>query len=286
MRTHNVAFTCSIAALLTTIAACAPLTWLNAVTPTYGYTRTPDLAYADHPRQKLDVYVPARNSAPELKPVVIFFYGGSWQSGNRNDYRFIGEALTSQGFVVLVPDYRVYPEALFPEFLTDGARTIRWARDNVARFGGDPERIFIMGFSAGAHIAAMLALDRQYLKTVGMTPTQLRGVIGLAGPYDFLPLKSDTLKIVFGPESERWRSQPINFVDGRNPPALLMTGSADAVVNPDNTRRLAEKIKLKGGQVETVDYAELDHSDLLTRFAAPLRKDALLNAVAAFVRSH
>lgn len=279
----------ALAALAIT-AACSPLPLLNAVISRDGYTRTAGIEYGTLPRQKLDVYVPDgghKATAAGPKPVVVFFYGGSWDSGERRDYRFVAEALTSQGFIAVVPDYRVYPEVLFPDFLDDAAQAMRWARDNAARFGGDPRQLIVMGHSAGAHIAAMITLDSEYLARVGMAPQDLAGMIGLAGPYDFLPLKKERLKIIFGPEAERGRTQPINFVTGANPPMLLLVGDEDTIVKPGNTRRLAAKIKAKGGPVQLIEYPKLGHIDIVIKLAAPFRGDgAVLQAVADFVRAH
>ena len=279
-------FSLVAAAIIIVLAGCSPLPLLNAVIPSRGYTQTADLPYGNLARQKLDVYVPA-NGGSGTKPVVVFFYGGSWDSGDKNDYRFAAEALTSQGFVTVLPDYRIYPEVLFPDFLDDGASAARWVKDNIARFGGDPQRIYLMGHSAGAHIAAMLTLDIQYLAKVNLSPQDFRGMIGLAGPYDFLPLKKQTLKTIFGPEPERWRSQPINYVTGKNPPLLLLVGKQDTRVSPGNSERLAAKVGSKGGPVKLVEYPDYGHIELVLKLAAPLRGDgAILAAVAEFVRNN
>ncbi len=274
-------------ATATLMTGCSSLAFLNVFVPSGGYVRTPDLPYASLARQKLDVYVPRDTTPAARKPVVVFFYGGNWQAGNRAEYEFMAEALVSRGNVVVVPDYRTYPEVLFPEFLSDAAQATRWVQKNIARFGGDPQRIFLMGHSAGAHIAAMLTLDEKYLEAVGMHPAQLRGMIGLAGPYDFLPLKRESLKVIFGPEAKRSRSQPINYVTGHNPPMLLMTGDSDNVVKPANSEHLAAKIKALGGSVRVIEYPDMGHTGILIQFAAPLRGEGeLLQTVAEFVQAH
>lgn len=255
--------------------------------PSSSYTRTADVSYGVSARQKLDIYVPNAGAPPLARPVIIFLYGGGWEIGRRERYRFVGKALTGDGFVAVVPDYRVYPDALFPDFIFDAAKAVRWTKDNIARFGGDAARIFVMGHSAGAHIAAMLALDPQYLQHVGMARSQLRGMIGLAGLYDFLPLTSERQEFIFGPAAQRWRSQPINFADGTNPPMLLLTGGDDGTVPPRNTHNLAAKIRARGGPVAVIEYPGVGHADLLTGLAAPFGfKGQVLRAVAAFVREH
>lgn len=248
------------------------------------YTLTADIRYSDGARHELDVYVPS-NVDGAVRPVVVFFYGGGWETGRRERYRFVANALTRENFVAVVPDYRVYPDAVFPGFIVDAAKAVRWTKDHIAHFGGDPRRIFVMGHSAGAHIAAMLALDAQYLKSVGMTRAELRGMIGLAGPYTILPLAPERREIIFGPERERWRAQPINFVDGRNPPMLLLTGAEDTTVPPSDTHRLAAEIQTHHGPVTVIEYARTGHADLLTDIAAA-RNGSVRRAIAKFVREH
>jgi acetyl esterase/lipase len=279
-------FSFAIALVMLFVAACSPLPLLNAAVPTDGYTVIKDIAYGKQPRQKLDVYSPRVSSNTGPLPVVVFFYGGSWEQGNRSHYRFVAEALTSQGFIAVVPDYRLYPDVKFPDFLYDAAAAVRWVHDNIAHLDGDAGRLFVMGHSAGAYIAAMLALDAQYLGDVRMTPGDLRGMIGLAGPYDFLPLRDKNLQAIFGPVATRNRTQPINYVTGSNPPMLLLTGVHDKVVNPGNTYRLAAKIKSAGGPVQVIKFRNYGHVQMAAKLAAPLRgDDALLNSVADFIRA-
>ncbi len=277
----------SMAALVLTMA-CSPIRALNVVIPDGGYQLTAGIGYGTLPRQKLDVYVPKKTANVVTKPlpVVVFFYGGSWDSGERGNYKFIGEAMTSQGFVAIVPDYRVYPEVLFPGFMEDPARVAKWAKEHAAEFGGDPARIFLTGHSAGAHIAAMLVLNDEFLRVQQLKPTDFAGMIGLAGPYDFLPLTSDRLKTIFGPEEQRAKSQPINYVTGNNPPMLLLVGTKDNTVWPKNTYNLAAKIRAKSGPVEVKEFAGYGHVDMAAKLAKPLRDQAMLSAIADFIRQH
>ena len=259
---------------------------LNAVVPKAGVQITRDVAYAPGPRGGADIYRPL--VATEPAPVVVFVYGGSWDSGERKDYTFVGTALAGKGLVAVIPDYRVYPEVRWPSFLEDNAKAVAWARDHAAEYGGDPHRLFLMGHSAGAYNVVELALDRRWLAAVGMEPQRdLRGVIGLAGPYDFLPLDSDELKVIFGPPEGRPATQPINHVDGRNPPLFLATDTADTVVRPGNTKRLAARVRAAGGPVETREYKGLSHELLVGAIATPLRLLApVLRDVTEFIRSH
>lgn len=267
------------------VAACSPLRLVNAFVPRSGYELAPNLPYGESPRHRLDVYRP--RGVNRDAPVVVFFYGGAWQSGDRGEYRFAAEALASQGFVAVVADYRLYPSVTFPRFVEDGALAVRWVRERIAAYGGDPSRIFLMGHSAGGYIAALLALDGRYLASAGVDSSAIRGVIGVAGPYDFLPLRTEVMKRIFGP-AEGWpTTQPINFVTGREPPMLLITGGADQRVGPGNTRRLAARVRDRGGRVEEVVYPGVGHSGVLVALARPLRRWApVLRDVADFVRSH
>ena len=206
-----------------------------------------DIPYADGERRSLDVYRPSDGRSA---PVLVFFYGGSWQMGSKDIYVFLATTLASHGYVVVVPDYRVYPEVKFPAFLQDGAQAIRWVHDNARIYGGDPSRIVVMGHSAGAYIAAMLALDPEWLGAVGLDPLRdVAGLIGVSGPYDFLPLKDETLKIIFGGD-HRTETQPITYAEGRKPPALLITGTRDTTVSPRNSKNLATAL-LRGGNLAT-----------------------------------
>lgn len=267
-------------------SACSPVQVLNAMIPDGGYKLKPDIAYGDLERQKLDIYLPKKAAGSEHK-VVVFFYGGSWDSGKKENYKFVAEALTSQGFVVVIPDYRLYPAVTFPAFIDDAAQALAWVKHHIDRYGGNRDELFIAGHSAGAHIAAMLTLDKQYLNQVGLHETDIKGMIGLAGPYDFLPLQSSTLKKIFGPKPQRWRSQPINFVSGDNPPMLLMVGMKDKTVYPSNTLNLAAKIKQHDGRVQVREFKGWGHVDMVSHLAKPLRGDGrLLTPIVAFINNH
>lgn len=277
-------------AMLITSTACSPIKVLNAIVPESTYKLTSSVAYGTLPRQKLDIYLPNTDSVKlshqkSLK-VVVFFYGGSWDSGSRADYKFVGEALASQGFIVVIPDYRVYPEVLFPGFMADPAMAASWVKHNIAQYNGDANQVFLAGHSAGAHIAVMLGVNAEYLAIQSLKPADFVGIIGLAGPYDFLPLKSDRLKTIFGSNAEQPKSQPINFVNGQNPPMLLAVGKKDGTVWPRNSYNLAEKIKNNGGAAQVVTFENYGHIDMVAKLAKPLRGDGeLLKTVADFIKN-
>jgi len=251
-----------------------------------GYTLARDIPYGEGPRRTLDVYRP-KVAAPGA-PVVVFIYGGSWDSGEKGLYRFVGAALASQGFVTVIPDYRVYPEVSYPSFVQDAAQAVKWAKTHAGEYGGDPAALSLMGHSAGGHIAAMLAYDRRWLNAEGLDPARdLSAFVGISGPYDFLPLHSERLKIIFGPEEARADSQPITHVDGRGPPGLFLTGDADTVVDPGNSRRMAARIVAAGGRSEARFYPGISHSGSITTFLPIMRSKAPILADAlAFIREH
>jgi acetyl esterase/lipase len=227
----------------------------------------------------LDVYRPAEPVARGA-PVVVFFYGGSWRSGERAWYRFVGRALAREGVVVVIPDYRKAPAHAFPDFMQDAARATAWAHAHAAEVGGDPRRVFLMGHSAGGQIAALLATDARYLAAEGLRPRQLAGVVGLAGPYDFLPLTSEAVKQALGPSGGWPATQPVNFVDGDEPPFLLLHGDADHTVAPANAPRLAATLRAKGVPVQVVRIPDVGHVGLVNGFRARRFSPVLADSVA------
>ena len=277
---------CAAAALLAgAIAACSPLTVVNAVSPTGAVQTTASIRYGADPRNMLDVYRPAAGA--KNAPVIVFFFGGNWVSGKREDYAFVGRALAARGFVVVVPDYRLYPQVRYPDFLVDGADAVAWTAREIAAHGGDPNNIFLMGHSAGAYNAAMLALDARWLGKQGLTPDMLRGWIGLAGPYDFLPVQNRTTQPVFSAPNTPPDSQPVYHVNAASPPALLIAAKEDKLVNPTrNTGGMAAKLRAAQVPVREVYYDGVTHMTLVASLSSALQKLApTLDAVEAFVRS-
>lgn len=258
------------------------VTIVNALAIGRGVEVTRDIRFADGRRGLLDVYAP---KTAQDAPLVVFFYGGSWEDGEKADYKFAAMALAKRGLVVVMPDYRLYPEVRFPDFLTDGARAVRWARRNASEFGADPRLLFLVGHSAGGYIAAMLALDRQLLDTENRDA--IAGVVGLAGPYDFLPLTSPNLKRIFAPAGgDLSTSQPINYARGDAAPMLLLSGLSDKTVSPGNSRRLAARIRSLGGEAETRFYKGVNHTTVLGAFSPLLRAVApSLGDTLGFIRA-
>jgi acetyl esterase/lipase len=283
--THNV-FKAMFAGLLATaLAACSPINILNALTPGNTFTKVSDIAYGDDPRNKLDVYTPVES--PTNAPVVVFFYGGSWNSGSKADYGFVGEALASRGIVVVIADYRLYPQVRYPAFLDDSARAVAWSFQHAHEYGGDTQRLYVMGHSSGAYNAAMVALDPRFLAKVGLKPSMLRGWIGLAGPYDFLPIDNEDVKPVFFFPNSPLDSQPINHISRQSPPALLIASKDDKVVNPTrNTGGLAARLRTDGVPVRELYFSRTSHATLVAAMSRPLRGLApVLDDVVDFIQA-
>lgn len=251
------------------LAACSPLKSFDALVPKDRGVAivARGAAYGPEGRQSLDVYAPGAKAGAPL-PIIVFIYGGSWQSGSKDGYGFAARALASKGFVVAVPDYRLVPAVRFPRFLEDCALAVKWMRANAARYGGDPNRIVLIGHSAGAYNAAMLALDPRYL---GADRSAVRGLVGLAGPYDFLPLDLPVTQAAFGGVEDSAATQPINFASAGDPPALLLHGAADTTVRPRNSQALAGKLQAAGVRASVKLYPDLGHIGIVTALATPFR---------------
>lgn len=249
--------------------------------------------FAPGPRGLLDVWASApatqgKPGAATRKPVLVFFYGGGWANGNRRDYGFVAKAYASRGFVVVIPDYRLVPQVRFPSFLEDAAAAVRWTHDNIARFGGDPDRIVVAGHSAGGYLAVMLALDPRYLKAAGADPSVIKAAMGLAGPYDFYPFVKRRSIDAMSRAPDPLATQPITFARADAPPMLLVTGTADTEVRPRNAINLAARQTALGSTTTQLQqYPELDHNDLIMALSKPFRSKAPLleQSVAFFEKS-
>lgn len=272
------------AVLFAALVGCSDLSFFIANAPvSFGsLARAKDIAYGQDPRQRLDVFSPKQ--ADNL-PIVVFFYGGTWTMGRKSHYAFVGAALASRGFVTVIPDYRLYPQVRFPAFIDDGARAVAWVQEHAREFGGDPKRIVLMGHSAGAHTAAMLALNDGYLERAGADPRSIVGLIGFSGPYALVP-DTDTLHAIFGSPytPEDW--QPVQFASSRSPPTLLLHGMADKVVYVMHAEKMRDALLSRGAEVETHLYPDRGHAATIASFAliARFRAPALAQTVAFLQR--
>lgn len=237
-----------------------------------------DVSYGPKPWHKLDIYLPEETSAPA--PVLVFFYGGRWTFGKKEQYAFVAKTFSDAGYVVVLPDYSKYPAVKFPVFVEDAAKAVAWTHDHIGTYGGDPARFYISGHSSGAHMGALVSANPEYLKAEGKTLSIVTAFAGLAGPYDFIP-EAEDLKIIFGPPDNYPNMQVPTFVRGDEPPMLLLHGADDTDVIQRNLNRLRAKIEKSGGVVEAKVYEDVDHIDIigslswLLDYKAPVERDML-----------
>ena len=231
--------------------------------------------YGSLPAQRLDVIAP---NAPGPHPVLVFIHGGGWHSGRPEDYHFIGRTFARAGYVVVLPGYRLGPEGIYPHMLEDGAAAVAWTAQNIARFGGDPDQVVLMGHSAGAHTVAMLGLERQWLGRQGLRDGFVKGVVGLSGPYAFYPFHSDSARNAFGHVEDPAITQPISFARSDAPPMLLLTGDADTTVKPRNSKVMAKALTDKGSHARLVILPGVDHAGPVLKLAQPFLRDTSVSA--------
>jgi acetyl esterase/lipase len=269
------------------LSGCSPVKLINAVTPDDTFALTRDVSFGPLPANQVDVYRPLGTPPAGGWPVVVFIHGGSWQKGSREQYKFLGEALASRGIVLMSSSYRLYPEVSYPDFLPDSAKAVAYALAHAGRYGGNPRRVLVMGHSAGAYNAAMVALDDRWLAQQGHHITELAGWVGLAGPYDFIPLKDKSVQPVFHHPDVPPDSQPIAHASAQAPRTFLGVSNFDAQVNPDtNSGHLATRLESLGVPVIFKRYEGVDHLTLIGAFSRPLHRMApVLDDVSAFISS-
>lgn len=226
-----------------------------------------EIPFGDEVRQRLDVYAPSDRTEDPALPVVVFIHGGGWRAGDKTGYEFAGRALAARGFMTVIPNYRLSPAAHFPAFVEDGAAALRWVRTNIAERGGDPDRIILVSHSAGAHIAGLLAMDENWL---GADRAAIAGWVGMAGPYDFLPLDTPSTRGAFGEAPDLAATQPINFASEGDPPVLLLHGSVDDTVKPRQSIRL----EAAGVPARHIVYDGIGHIRIMTALSRWTRNAA------------
>jgi acetyl esterase/lipase len=265
------------------LAACSPLAALNALGPRDRGARrvAHDLPYGPEARQRLDLYAPDSGGP---WPVVVFFYGGGWDSGAKALYGWAAQAIAAQGFVVALPDYRLVPEVHFPAFIEDAATATARTAALATDFGGEPARLAVAGHSAGAHLAMMITLDRRYMAAVDR-PELIRAAAGLAGPYEFLPFNVPAAVNAFGRVADPRLTQPVAFARGDAPPLWIAHGTADTVVHDEDARLLHAAIQAAGGESELALYEGIDHAAIVAALSPLFRGRApVLADMTTFLR--
>lgn len=260
---------------LALLSACSPPGLLNTLdrAALSGGTRVgADVAFGTH-GQRLDVWR-SSNTPKANAPVIVFFYGGGWVKGTRQEYGWAARAYASRGFVVVLPDYRKVPSVHFPAFVEDAADAVKWTRDHAREFGGDPNRIAVVGHSAGAYAVAMIALDARWLRQAGAPADTIKAAVGLSGPYDFYPFTEMRGRDALGGWPRPWETQPISFARADAPPMLLITGTADKLVEPRNSETLAARLSALGATAELKEYPRQGHEDIAMALSVPFRSKA------------
>ncbi len=272
---------CLLGALVIPLIGCSPLYLVNTISTENDYITVFDERYGNEQRQQLDIYMPERIVAGS--PVVVFFYGGSWKRGEKANYAFVGHSLSSKGFITVIPDYRLYPEVTFPAFVEDGARALAWVSEHLEQASNG---VVVMGHSAGAHTAALLALDKSYLAVTDQPSNIISGMIGLAGPYGFNPMKYRSTKPIFADVESIEKTMPITFACSEKLPLLLIHGLDDRVVIPENSRELKRRAYECAGNVEYVELDDIGHYSILLGLSNSfLAEDSIQSSIEIFLHS-
>lgn len=240
------------------LVGCSPLDAVNVLTPSAAYVQHRDIQYAETEKSSLDVYVPSANTT-KARDVILFYYGGLWRKGAKEQYRFVADVYAALGYVVVIPDFRKYPDVDWTGMIADVAEAYRWTTEHIEGYGGNPSRIFLLGHSSGAHLAAMIAFDQKLREGVA-SPC---GFVGLSGPYDFAPIGDEDVREVFSSAHDPRATQPITFASRGDPAALLLTGAEDETVEPGNSARLADRLSQVGVQAQVISYPDVGHAGLL-----------------------
>ena len=153
-----------------------------------GTERIGSLSYGDHPQQRLFIHRVPHFETNEMRPVIAFIHGGSWRDGDPDYYDFIGRSLAAQGFLVVNLGYRLGDDGRWPAMLEDGAAGIAWVRANIADYGGDPDRIVLMGHSAGGHLTAEMMATRWNEEADDLPAAMIDAGLPFSGIFDFEPI--------------------------------------------------------------------------------------------------
>jgi acetyl esterase/lipase len=276
---------------------------------TYAVKAYRDLTYwdirrdPDRDRHQLDVYRPKEQTKC---PVLFFVHGGAWTIGSKDEvlgiygYGTIGRCLAERGLVVVMPNYRLSPGVKHPEHIKDVARAFEWTCKHVADYGGDPERIYVAGHSSGGHLIALLATDPTYLKAVGRSDKDIRGVIGVSGVYCIEDLdlkhliparckcpfrdKVNPVATVFGSDPDGWKdASPIHHVRPGLPPFLLLSAGWDYYSLRRMTRDFAAALKDNGCDVRTETINWRTHETMVFDIAHLTAEPKLIDAVVGFI---
>lgn len=263
--------------------ALSALAVVNSITLNGGVGVSKNILYGDKPLQDLDIYYPkplakamqskkatADNAINHSYPMVVFVHGGSWESGNKDEYAFVGQSLAQAGYVTAVINYRKAPEHVYPDYVQDAAQAIAWSYKNAESLHADPKRLAVIGHSAGAFNAVAAVANEDFLAPYGVKPNDISAVIGIAGPYsyDFRKFSSAS---AFGANATPDNIMPDRNIKGAQPPYLLLTAEKDKVVHISNTVKMTQALKAAGVKVETGEIKGASHATSIGAMAPPLR---------------
>ena len=275
----------AVTVALALLTACDQRRAAEAIFLGKQFSLSSNIPYDTGARHLLDVYRP-RDVGDTPVPVIVFLYGGRWQTGAKDEYKLAGDAITRRGYVAVIPDYRLAPQVKFPAWIDDAAHALRWVHDSIANYGGDRTQIFVVGHSAGAHTATVLSLDDRYLLHAGVQPEVVRGYVSMAGPVDTVWTDPDVQELM-GPRDGWPGTYPAQLVSStQHQPLLLLHGVKDKTVLPGNSTALAGLIKKFGGHACATLYPNLTHSSIVVAFMIPRLPIAkVMDDVQAFVRN-
>ncbi|WP_370260759.1 alpha/beta hydrolase [Limnobacter sp.] len=265
-RALPVVVTCLTAILM---GGCSSIQLVNNVSKVYQVEVNNNLPVGHGSRLAYDLYLPNKPASQTAStPVIVFFYGGSWNRGSRSEYEFVGRRLASEGYIVAIPDYRLYPEVKYPDFLIDGAKSVNALIDELRnpRYAAlrPSKKVVLMGHSAGAYNAAMLAYDPRWLKETAQSSSVVAGFIGLAGAYNIYPIKDQEVQPVFHHPNYPEQSQPIEFVNNTAPASLIVAPEQDTILSTErNSQALHQALTKAGGQSTLVTVSSTDHVTLI-----------------------
>ncbi|AZI42228.1 alpha/beta hydrolase [Deinococcus psychrotolerans] len=224
------------------LTACNPVGTLNRATSLSGLSVTHDLHYGSDPRNVLDIYAP---QGAANKAVVLFIHGGSWDSGSKDEYVFVGESLARAGYVTAVMNYRLAPQHPYPDYVIDAASALKWLQDNAAQYGGNGQRLYVVGHSAGAFNAVDVVDDSPFLSDAGVQAGTVRGVVGIAGPYDY-DFRQFPTKTAFPAGGDPAQIMPTQHIRADAPPNLLLVAGNDQTVDPSNGEKMKAALQAAG----------------------------------------
>jgi acetyl esterase/lipase len=214
--------------------------------------------------------------------VLFFVHGGAWRTGDRSHYLPLGNRFASEGLLVVAPSYRLAPKNPFPAQIVDVAAAFAWTVKHIKEHGGDPERIYVAGHSAGGHLVSLLTLDPSHLEKHNLSPKLIRGTAALSGVYDLTAI-GDSQAAVFGTDKEfRRKASPLSYVNDAAPPFLVTYCQWDYMTLPAQAKSFHAALKKVGVTSELVFVPRENHISEMLSIANP--DDVTAKSILKFVK--